>query len=287
MSTSDQDNVGITVALVGSAALLLWLLWPGRGKGDDRGHGGNNEGSGVREPVIVRIRAGDRLELDGTPADLAATIARARVAGAARVIAIGDARHGWVTTVIDALKNAGVDVAMQAIGGSVPDSARTVASALGSLRKRGAPLTGFRNASPASLPQSCPPHPAGGGALVRSSYRVPPFLTDDILLVPDNESNTKGRVYCVAYDITWHERHLERSGWLDRDTLTPIMTPGMRVELSPLCPLWQQGATHGTIREITKNWTVVVKMDDPGVRRLQRFTDHTQLRVRESQLDNQ
>jgi hypothetical protein len=42
--------------------------------------------------------------------DLATVVGRARAAGAAYVLAVGDARTGWIHTVVDALKTAGVGV---------------------------------------------------------------------------------------------------------------------------------------------------------------------------------
>lgn len=112
MSKSNENNTGLTIAMVGGGALLLWLLWPGRGKGKGKGEGkgGDSESSTAPAAVVVRIRSGDQVDLDGVSSDLATTVARARAAGAARVFAVGDARHGWVTTVIDALKAAGVAV---------------------------------------------------------------------------------------------------------------------------------------------------------------------------------
>jgi hypothetical protein len=292
MSTDEDANTALTVAIVGAGAFLLWRLWPRGGIGGRSSEGGADaHGAKADSPVrdamvVVRLLDGDRIELDGTPSDLATTVARARSAGAARVIVPGHARHGWVVTVTDALKGAGVDVAMQAGTGYVaPAKGHTSLSAFGSLRNTRAHLARVRNASPFSLPQSCPPRHNAGGALVRASYRVPPFLADDVLLVRNTEANTKGRVYCVAYDLTWGEQHPDRSGWLDRDTLSPIMQPGMRVELSPTCALWGSGAKHGTVRDVTKDWTVVVKMDDRRVRKLQRFDDHTQLTLRESPPD--
>lgn len=112
MSTSNESNTGLTIGLVGGGAFLLWLLWRGRGKGKGKGKGKDADGdhSSAREPVTVWIRSGDRVELDGISSDLATTIARARAAGVARVFATGGARQGWVTTVIDALKAANVEV---------------------------------------------------------------------------------------------------------------------------------------------------------------------------------
>jgi hypothetical protein len=124
----------------------------------------------------------------------------------------------------------------------------------------------------------CPPRLDAAGYLVQASYRVPPFLVDDVLWVHHRDSGPRGRVHCVAFDMVWYERIPERSGWLDLETLTPIWQPGTRVELSPTCTLWQQGHGRGTVRQVTKDWTVVVKLDAPEVRQLQRFTDHTLLK---------
>jgi hypothetical protein len=128
MSTSNENSTGLTLALVGGSALLLWFLWPGRGKGSGQG-GGKGEGEGgdgarssVPAAVVVRIRGGDQVELDGVSSDLATTVARARAAGAAHVFATGDARQGWVTTVTDALKAAGVVVYTSP---SLPNAPRT------------------------------------------------------------------------------------------------------------------------------------------------------------------
>jgi hypothetical protein len=288
MSADDGDNTVLTLALAGAGAFLLWRLWPrggaggGSGDGGADAHGADAQDRARKAPVVVRLSDGDRIELDGKPSDLATTIAHARIAGAARVVVTGDARHGWAMTVLDALEGAGVEVSRQ-VGTGYTGAAKghTSLSAFGSLRNTRALVARLRNASPFSLSQSCPSRDNAGGALVRASYRVPPFLADDVLLVMKTEANTNGRVYCVAYDVTWGERQPERSGWLDRDTLTPILQPGMRVELSPTCALWGSGAKHGTIRDVTKDWTVVVKMDDRRVRKLQRFRDHTQLTLRE------
>jgi hypothetical protein len=118
MSTSNENSTGLTLALVGGGAFLLWFLWPGRGKGT--GDSGDSDGIRVRKPVHVRIRSGDQLDLDGLSSDLATTVGRARAAGVAYVLAVGDARTGWVNTVNDALKAAGVNIyRVQASGAEV------------------------------------------------------------------------------------------------------------------------------------------------------------------------
>lgn len=101
-----QDNTGLTIALVGGGALLLWLLWRRRGTGKD----GDGDRSSARPNVEVRLRAGDRIELNGVRTDLATVIARARGAGTAVVKTDGDARQGWHREVTDALKAAGATV---------------------------------------------------------------------------------------------------------------------------------------------------------------------------------
>ena len=119
MATRTQNNTGRTIAIVGGGALLLWLLWAGRGWGWGKGRGsGKGNGSGgndnhSRDPAIVWIRSGDRVEIDGVSSDLATTVARARAAGTARVFTTGDAREGWHQLVIDSLRAAGVDLYVQ------------------------------------------------------------------------------------------------------------------------------------------------------------------------------
>lgn len=310
---SDDGSSTLLAAALGGAAVLLWLF-RGRGPRWSRGTVGARTAAHEQEQatnrvVDIRVRAGDLVEVDGVALDLDAAVTSARAAGNARFAAAGDARQGWVSKVFYALVDAGVAVTAppdltehltrydekgsptSSIGGPATSKAarnqsRAAVSRAHSPGNAASFLAAVRNASSASPASSCSPHPLGGGALVRSSYRVPPFLADDLLLVSDSQANAKGRVYCVAYDPRWGERHPERSGWLDRDTLTPILEVGMRVELSPLCQLWQRGARYGTVRQVTKDWTVVVKMDDPKARRLQRFTDHTQLTLREPQPSN-
>ena len=108
MATRKTNSTGRTIAVIGGGALLAWLLWRGRGKGKGKGSSGESDHNSA--PVIVRLRGNDQIELDGVSSDLATTVARARAAGATRVVATGDARQGWITQVIAALKSAGVAI---------------------------------------------------------------------------------------------------------------------------------------------------------------------------------
>ena len=108
MATHKQNNTGRTIAVIGGGALLVWLLWRGRGKG--KGSGGEGDRNSVPAVVEVWLRSGDRIELDHVSSDLATVVARARVAGKARLHVAGDARHGWVENVAQALRAAGVDI---------------------------------------------------------------------------------------------------------------------------------------------------------------------------------
>jgi hypothetical protein len=97
---------------MGGGALLLWLLWRSRGNGK-RGQGSGGGGDVGRGDIInavsIVIMSGDRLTLDGVPTDLSTAIARARAADATYVHVVGDARHGWVCDVLEALKVARVN----------------------------------------------------------------------------------------------------------------------------------------------------------------------------------
>lgn len=106
-----ERRTGRTVALVGGAALAVWLL--SRGKG--WGFRGPGDASGAAHPArsvarpVVWVRA-DRIEIDGVAADLPTVIERARVAGAVSVRATGDAITGVIRNVIEALHRAGVTI---------------------------------------------------------------------------------------------------------------------------------------------------------------------------------
>ena len=113
MAAGDHDShTGRNVALVGGAALVLWLLMRGRGWG--LGHGGDGAGSSAAEgagtaatPCSVWIRA-DGIEVDGQAADLPTVVARCKAAGRADLNASGAALVGTIEEVIKALRAAGV-----------------------------------------------------------------------------------------------------------------------------------------------------------------------------------
>lgn len=115
---NDKDSTGRTVAIVGGGALLLLLLFRGKGWGLG-GSGGDAHGDGANAPITgttaprtpCRVRiAADGIQVDGVPADLATTTARCRVAGSADVRATGAAITGVIADVVDALQAAGVQV---------------------------------------------------------------------------------------------------------------------------------------------------------------------------------
>lgn len=54
---------------------------------------------------------------------------------------------------------------------------------------------------------------------------------------------------------------------------------GARVEISPHFDLWMRGARFGVVRKIESSGIVVVKMDHPQVRKLQRFVNVNDLRL--------
>jgi len=114
------DSTGRTVAIVGGGALLLSLLWHGKGwsvgKRDDDGRSagdahGVGTGASASPPPPCRVRIdGSGLQLDGAPADLPTVTDRCRAAGSAEVRATGAAITGVVAAVVQTLQAAGVRV---------------------------------------------------------------------------------------------------------------------------------------------------------------------------------
>lgn len=126
MAAREQSRRRAAV-VVGGAALALALLWAGRrsgqgGAGAGAGRGGDGDGdrgstlgSGATalpapKEVVVWLRSGDRIEIDGGAADLETTLVRARAVGRARVHSSGDARVGWIGKVVNELRAAQVTV---------------------------------------------------------------------------------------------------------------------------------------------------------------------------------
>jgi hypothetical protein len=100
-----RERTGRTVAIVGGAALAVWLLSRGKGR---RGPGdAQAAGSARPSDCVVWIRP-EGLTVDGVPADLPTVIARCRAAGEAEVHATGDTIHRVVRDTIQALHAAGV-----------------------------------------------------------------------------------------------------------------------------------------------------------------------------------
>ncbi len=109
---AERGDTGRTVALVGGAALLALLFSRGnglglRGPGDGRGTGAH--GDTITKRPVVWIRA-DRIELDGTTADLPTVLSKAREAGQVEVHATGDAVTRVVRDVLTALHAARVTI---------------------------------------------------------------------------------------------------------------------------------------------------------------------------------
>lgn len=106
-----ERNTGRIVAIVGAAALAAWLLSRGKDWGF-RGPGAGTDASGASRAgsrAVVWIRA-DRLEVDGTAADLPTVVDRSRAVGAVEVRATGDAITGDVWNVLKTLHAAGVTI---------------------------------------------------------------------------------------------------------------------------------------------------------------------------------
>ncbi len=100
-----RESMGRTVAILGGAALAVWLL--SRGKGSGVRGPGDAQGATRPSRCVAWIRP-EGLTVDGVVADLPAVIARCRAAGEAEVHATGDTIHRVVRDTIHALHAAGV-----------------------------------------------------------------------------------------------------------------------------------------------------------------------------------
>jgi hypothetical protein len=111
---SEKKHTGRKVAVVGGAGLLAWLLLRGGAKDKRKGKSqASSVGATARAVVpgsrcVVWIRAADRIEVDGVVVDLPTAIARCRAVESAEVHATGDARQGFVASVVAALYAAGI-----------------------------------------------------------------------------------------------------------------------------------------------------------------------------------
>ncbi|MGE0404026.1 MAG: hypothetical protein AB7T06_45385 [Kofleriaceae bacterium] len=104
---AEPNRTGRTVAIVGGAALVAWLLSRGKGWGL-RGPGDAQAAGAARQSrCVVWIRP-EGLTVDGVAADLPTVIARCRAAGEAEVHATGDTIHRVVRDTVQALHAAGV-----------------------------------------------------------------------------------------------------------------------------------------------------------------------------------
>ena len=75
----------------------------------------------TRPEVTVMIRGGDRVDLDGQPSNLARVAIAAALARLVIVRATGEARHGFIMSVLSALISSGVSVSADMGGGGAPD----------------------------------------------------------------------------------------------------------------------------------------------------------------------
>lgn len=120
-----QNRTGGAVAVIGGGALLLWLLLRGRGwglGGGGAGDGTGPAGAGANATTAAPSEARPRcrvylhsrgIDLDGTPADLPAVVARCRAGGGADLRTSGGSSVQTIVDVIRALQAAGVPVSAE------------------------------------------------------------------------------------------------------------------------------------------------------------------------------
>ena len=132
MSVDDEDehdsSTVLTLAAVGTGAVLLWLLLRGKGKGwggfgRGGGFGGGRDGGsftagydgGVSPPqrpiLLVRLVEGERILIDGDkPVSLDTMLARALTSSKVHFTTDGAVRAGFVSKVLWTLLDADIDV---------------------------------------------------------------------------------------------------------------------------------------------------------------------------------
>jgi hypothetical protein len=125
VSRDATDPGARTFAIVGGGAVLVWLLLRGGGWSLGAGVGtadspAPSTSDGLErapatppKPCRVRIDA-DGIETDGVATDVPAMTTRCRAAGAAELLATGDAVSGVVAEALYALREAGVPLTANA-----------------------------------------------------------------------------------------------------------------------------------------------------------------------------
>lgn len=241
MAAREQSRRRAAVVL-GGATLALVLLWAGRrsgqgGSGTGPGRGGDGDGDGsstmgagataqpaalpAPKEVVVWLRSGDRIELDGVASDLETTLVRARAIGRARVHASGDARVGWIGKVINELRAAQVTVLANA--SLLWDADHVQARAEG---------TGLR---PAQEPRNA----AAGrrGSLPRYNARRALWSGGDSRTLYAFTSLRTGRTWVVpgGYDMNWGPEATVRVATRDEaeELWQRPLHPGWTVAASP------------------------------------------------------
>jgi len=111
--TEPRSHAGRNVAIVGGAALVVWLLlrgtgWRLGGRGES-GTGNPEAPAPSSRPCQVWVRSAG-LEVDGERVDRSTLVSRCLAAGRADVRATGDAIEHTIQEVIEALRRAGVVV---------------------------------------------------------------------------------------------------------------------------------------------------------------------------------
>lgn len=108
-----RRHTGRNVAIIGGAAVLVWLLYRGGGGRFGRASDGTGSGATSTTPspsaCHVWIRS-TGLEVDGELVDLPTLVRRCQIAGRADVRATGAAIVRTIDDVMDALRRAGVVV---------------------------------------------------------------------------------------------------------------------------------------------------------------------------------
>jgi len=111
--TESRSHTGRNVAIVGGAALVVWLLLRGTGwRLGGRGELGTSNPetrAPSSRPCQVWLRS-TGLEVDGERVDRSTLVSRCQAAGRADVRATGDAIEHTIQEVIEALRRAGVVV---------------------------------------------------------------------------------------------------------------------------------------------------------------------------------